>query len=336
MTECFHRLGRLVLIFVVFAGILLPALGFLSCSPKVEPITIAYSPFESTALLWIAEDRQFFSRNRLDITLRKYETGAGALDGTLKGEADVAIGTAELPVVARAFRKEKMRVIGSADKANFIYIIARKDRGIEKASDLRGKKVGTTLGTVAEFFLGRYLELNGMSMKDVTLVDVKTPEGWVNAVADGDIDAIATAQPYAMAARDRLGANAAFWPAQGAQLLYGLIISSDEWLTEHPELVGRFLKSLAQAEEYLIRNPSEAREIVQKQLNLDAAYVEAFWSQNQFGLSLDQSLITAMEDEARWLIRNNLTSEKTVPDFGKFIFEEHLRVVKPDAVNIIR
>ncbi|MBI4287841.1 MAG: NrtA/SsuA/CpmA family ABC transporter substrate-binding protein [Chloroflexi bacterium] len=331
-----QQLSRSKTIAVLVAAILLLSPGMSSCTGRTDSIVVAWSPFESTALLWIAEDQHLFSRNSLNITLRKYDTGAGALDGMLKGEADIAMGVAEFPVVGRVFRKEKMRIIGNADKAEFIYLIGRKDRGIEAVSDLKGKRVGTTFGTVAHFYLGRFFNLNGMDIQDVTLVDVKTPEEWVNAVAKGDIDAIATAQPYASLAKDRLGANAVVWPAQSGQLLYGLIASSDQWITKHPELASRFLKSVAQAEEYLIRNPAEAKTIVQKRLNLDAAYVEAFWPQNQFSLSLDQALILAMEDEARWMISNNLTTEKRVPDFLDYIYENALKAVKPGAVNIIR
>jgi len=305
-------------------------------SGKMESIAIAYSPFESTALLWIAEDQHFFSRNGLNITLRKYDAGVDALDGTLKGEADIAVGIAEFPMVGRVLQKVKIRIFGDVDKAEFIYLVGRKDRGIEKVSDLKGKRVGTTLRTVAHFHLGRYLNLHGMNMQDITLVDVKTPEAWVNAIVNGDIDAIATAQPYVNSIKERLGTNAVVWSAQSSQPLYGLIISTDEWITKHPELANRFLKSLAQAEEYAIRNPAEAKAIVQKRLNLDAAYMETVWSQNQFSLSLDQALILTMEDEARWMIKNNLTTEKQVPDFLNYIYEEGLKAVKPEAVNIIR
>jgi NitT/TauT family transport system substrate-binding protein len=158
----------------------------------------------------------------------------------------------------------------------------------------------------------------------------------VNAVVNGDIDAVATAQPYANLAKERLGANAVVWPAQSGQPLHGLIISSNEWITKHPELTRRFLKSLAQAEAYVIHNPAQAKDILQKRLNLDPAYIETVWSQNQFSLSLDESVITAMEDQARWMISNNLTTEKKVPDFIDYIYLDGLKAVKPEAVNIIR
>jgi len=303
---------------------------------KMQSITVAHAQFETTALFCIAEDRQYFSRNGLNVTSRKYDTGAGALDGILNGEADIAVGTAEFPLVGRAFKKERVGVIGSIAKTEYIYLIGRKDRGIEKISDLKGKRIGTTSGTIAEFYLGRFLELNNMNMQDITLVDIKAPAEYGDAIANGDVDVVVSAQPNADSVIDRLADNAVVWPAQSDQPLYSLIISTDEWITKHPEAVGRFLKSLEQAEEYALRNPAKAKAIVQKRLNLNDAYIETVWSQNQFSLSLDQSLILAMEDEARWMIKNNLTAETVVPDFLDYVYADGLKEVKPEAVNIIR
>jgi NitT/TauT family transport system substrate-binding protein len=219
--------------------------------------------------------------------------------------------------------------------SEFIYLVGRKGPGDEKVSGLKGKG-WDYLKNDSTFLSRQIFELHGMNMRDITLVDVKTAAEWVNAVVNGDIDAIATAQPSVNAIKDRLGANAVVWPAQSGQSLYALMISTDEWITKHPELVSRFLKSLAQAEEYVIRNPAEAKAIVENRLDLDAAYMETVWSQNQFSLTLDQSLIVAMEDEARWMISNNLTTEKTVPNFLEYVHEHGLKAVKPEAVNIIR
>jgi ABC-type nitrate/sulfonate/bicarbonate transport system substrate-binding protein len=340
-TTRLKLLGRVkVLMPLVTAGIVATVLGLSACQRdtvgKLESITVGYSPFEATALFWIAEDRRFFSQNSLNPIPHKFDTGADALDGMLKGEVNIVIGTSEFPLVGRAFRKEKMRIIGNADKAEFINLVGRKDRGIEKVSDLKGKRVGTTFGTVAHFHLARFLHLHRLDMQDITLVDVRTPEEWVNAVADGDIDAIATAQPYANSAKDRLGPNAIFWLAQSGQPLHGLIIASDEWITKHPEPAERFLRSLAQAEQYVVDHRAEAKRIVQNRLNLDSAYIETVWAQNQFSLSLDQALIATMEDEARWMIKNGLTAEKEVPDFLEYVYTKGLEAVKPGAVNIIR
>ncbi len=64
--------------------------------------------------------------------------------------------------------------------------------------------------------------------------------------------------------------------------------------------------------------------------------MEAVWPRHQFSLTLDQSLITAMEYEARWMIANNLTDGKKVPDFGKYTYTRGLDEIKPGSVRIIR
>lgn len=304
-------------------------------SETPESITIGYSPFEHSALFYVAEDQGFFSQNGLNVTSRKYDSGVASLDGLLNGDVVIAVGVTEFPLVGRALQKERIRTIGSIDKGEIVYLVGRNDRGIENVTDLNGKRVGTALRTISEFYLGRFLELHGMNIQDIVLVDLKTPAEWVNSIVDGDIDAIAIGQPAVNSIKDRLGANAVVWSAQSSQPLYSQVISTDEWITEHPELVRRFLKSLAQAEEYVVTHPAEAKAIVQKRLNLSAEYMDTVWQQNQFTLSLDQSLVTAMEDEGRWMIKNNLTSERTIPDFRNYIYTEGLEEVEPGSVNII-
>jgi len=85
-------MNRIPIITAVLLALLSPLLGSSSCSAEREPISIAYAPFESTALFWIALDRQYFSNNGLDLTLLEYESGSAALTGVLGGKADIAVG----------------------------------------------------------------------------------------------------------------------------------------------------------------------------------------------------------------------------------------------------
>ena len=64
---------------------------------------------------------------------------------------DIAVGTNEFPLVGRAFQKERISTIGCIAKSEFIYLIGRKDRGIEKVTDLEGKRVGITFRTIGTF-----------------------------------------------------------------------------------------------------------------------------------------------------------------------------------------
>ncbi len=92
---------------------------------------------------------------------------------------------------------------------------------------------------------------------------------------------------------------------------------------------------MIQAEEYAITHPDDAKAIVQKRMNYTDATMATIWPDHHYS-TLDQSLILAMEDEARWMIKNNLTAEKQVPNFLNYIHEDGLKAIKPESVNIIR
>jgi NitT/TauT family transport system substrate-binding protein len=251
----------------------------------------------------------------------------------LKGEVDIAE-AAKFPFVRAVFEKEKIRLIACNDKFENDYIVGRKDRGIKNISDLRGKRIGVALKTINEFYWGRFLELNRINMRNVTLVDL-TPAQYVKAIAGGEVDALIAWQPYIYRIQKEVS-GVVIWPAQSSQAAYGILVCGSEWVREHTEVVKRFLKSLREAEDYLVRHPDEAKTIVQKRLNYDDSYIASIWPQHQFTLSLDQTLIVAMKDEAQWMINNNLTSEKTIPDFMNYIYIDGLKAVKPEAVSIIR
>jgi NitT/TauT family transport system substrate-binding protein len=90
------------------------------------------------------------------------------------------------------------------------------------------------------------------------------------------------------------------------------------------------------AETYTQQNPKEAQEIVAGRLHMDPAYIRATWPKYDLLVSLDQSLIIAMEDEARFSIQNNLTNKREVPDYRGNIYRDGLDAVKPLAVTVIR
>ena len=73
---------------------------------------------------------------------------------------------------------------------------------------------------------------------------------------------------------------------------------------------------------------------MQKRLNFSDTYMATVWPDHEFTLSLDQSLLIAMNDEGRWMINNNLTRERTLPDFSDFIYTKGLEEIEPEAVNI--
>lgn len=315
------------------------ALAVFGCSAPPEKstsVTVAVAPFESVGLVYVAQDQDMFADNGLRVTYRKYDTGIAALEGVMRGEADIAVGTAEYPLVGKALLGAPVSAIACIDRPDFIYLIGRKDRGIEKPSDIEGKRIGTVAGSIAQFYLGRFLDVNRVDAGKITVVDLRTPEEWRRAIADGDVDAVVLAQPEASLVERRLGENATFFSVQGGQPAYSLAISSDDWIAKNRGSVQAFLSALADAEKFVGENPVKTTAIIREQLDLDPDYARLVETQNTFALSLDQSLITAMEDEARWMIKNRITAKKEVPDFSDHVYTDGLKHVKPETVNIVR
>jgi NitT/TauT family transport system substrate-binding protein len=301
---------------------------------KMESITIGMDPTAANSLIHIAENQNYFTSNGLKVTIKNYASGLVAVNGMLNDEVDVAT-AAEFVVVGQALKKENVRALASIDKFLHIHLLGRRDRGVKSIPDLKGKRIGVTLKTAAEFYLGRFLELQGMNMRQVTLINVSPPQS-VDALVNGDVDAVVAWQPNVRAIEDRLGSGVVKWGVQKGQAAYCMVIGRGEWVTKHPELIKRFSTALVQAENYAVGHPDEAKAIVQRRLSYDDSYMTTIQAEHQFSLLLDQSLITAMEDEARWMIKNKLTKEKNVPNFLDYIYEDGLKAVKPEAVNIIR
>jgi NitT/TauT family transport system substrate-binding protein len=333
-------LKKLVLAFFILSGFLIMIPDSLSCSKTcsapIESVRFGTSLLEPCIPLFVAEDRRCFDGAGLTVNMTYYDSGLSQVNGMLKGEVDMCGSVAEYVLVGNAFKKQKIVTIASIDKVENFFIVARKDRGIAGCPDLRGKRIGAVRGTIAEFYLGRCLELQGINIKEVTLVNMATFSRSTEAVVAGDVDACISIVPYVEEAQAKLGYNGILLAAQSGQFLNSLLLCPNELAASRPETMVRFLSAINQAEDYIIQHPEEAKAIVRRKLNVADDEVARAWSRNRFSLSLDQSLIAAMEDEARWMISNGLTAEKQVPDFLNYIYDDSLKAVKPEAVRIIR
>jgi ABC-type nitrate/sulfonate/bicarbonate transport system substrate-binding protein len=114
------------------------------------------------------------------------------------------------------------------------------------------------------------------------------------------------------------------------------MVARNDWLRANPRTAERLLRALHQAEEWTVRNQREARVVLTERLGLDETGIEEIWPENQFALTLDYSLILAMEDQARWMLSRDLSTATALPDLSRFVQADAMLAVKPDAVNVTR
>lgn len=287
-------------------------------------------------LISVAEDQGYFVSNGLDVVDISLPTSLKIQQELNIGELDFGVST-EFAYLTTILGTDplKAKIVSTINKGKSIEMVGRKDRGISKPADLKGKKIAVYRKTAQEFFLGTFLTFNNIILKDVQLVDL-APASAKDAILDGTVDAAVMSEPYVYQAQKALAANAVNWSVQGDIDYNWIIIGSNQFIQDHPRTTERFLKALVQAEEYVQKNPEKAQEILVKKFNLEQPYLVSVWPKYKFGVSLSQSLLLLMEAETRWSIANNLTTATKVPNYLDYIYTDALKTVKPEAITIIK
>ncbi len=143
-------------------------------------------------------------------------------------------------------------------------------------------------------------------------------------------------EPYVYQIKTNLGEeNTITWPGQGGQSSYWLFNSKENFITRNPKIVKRTLKALVQAEEFIKTNEADAKAILVSR-GLDAQFVDDIWQKLNYIVGLSQALIIAMDDGARWRVKNKLTDATEIPNYLDYIYIDALESVKPEAVTVIR
>jgi NitT/TauT family transport system substrate-binding protein len=322
----------------VVAGLLATSLGLSSCqrgtSGPVATVRVGTTTSEVNSLILVAQDQGYFAANRLDVIHQIYPSGVAALEGMLDHQVELATGS-EFAFAGQVLAQEDVRTIAVINRSSIEYLVGRVDRGITTIADLEGKTIGVPLASRPEFALDRFLYFRGIDASRVTLVNVPVNQS-VDALVDGQVDAVAAWQPYIDRIKEQMGDQVIAWSVQQDQPSYTLVMCRGDWTAENQPVIVRFLKSLVQAESYMDDHPQESKAFLQAKLNYSADYVASVWPDYRFSVSLDQTLVVVMEDQARWIIDKDLTSQKQTPNFVNDIYFDGLEAVKPEAVNVIR
>ena len=300
-----------------------------------EKVTIAVSTNLNPVLVKIAETKGFFPEEGLDVTLQLHSFGKLALQSLVDGKADFAT-VAETPIVFSMLKGARLAILATIQTSTKNEaIIALKDRGIASTADLKGRSVGVTLGTSADYYLDAHLVIESMTRMDVDIVDLK-PEEMTEALLQGKVDAVSTFNPLVANLQKTLGDRGIMLRNENIYTETFNVVSMHGFPGQRPEAVRRFLRALVKAEAFVAANPEESQQIISKFSSIDQELLAGIWNDFQFNLSLSQSLLFTLEDQARWAIRSELTERRDMPNFFESLYIDGLRAVKPESVRIIR
>ncbi len=105
---------------------------------------------------------------------------------------------------------------------------------------VKGIKILYTSQTTVHYMIGKWLDILGLKMSDVTLVNMDQPSA-VPAFEKGIGDAVCLWAPFTFAAQSRGWFNAGSMTAMDA-ITVSSIVGDKDWCDKNPELVAKFLR----------------------------------------------------------------------------------------------
>ncbi len=316
--------GLLIALGVLYFGI--------AASHSAEPLTLSLSRTPLSLPFFIAEQEGFFAAEGVAIKITEVIGGHRSLQQVLDGTAD--LGTcSEAVVMFNSFKRDDFAILATfVNSAEDIKVIAHPDSGITKAAHLTGKRVGTVVGSASHYYLTSLALINGVEPQSVKVVAAQ-PEEVAKALSQREVDAIASWQPYAYQAEQAVPGARVIPDGGFYSLAFNLVVSRRLAGRRDAELE-KLLRAVARAEDFITRHPAKAQAALRNRLALDQTYLNWHWPRYRYRLSLDQSLLTTLESEARWARAEGLVTAGRSPNYLKFIHSAPLRKTFPAAVGI--
>ncbi|MBW5379289.1 ABC transporter substrate-binding protein, partial [Brachyspira hampsonii] len=251
---------------------------------SLDKIRVAYmADFSGTSAAAIAQEKGFFKEENLDVELVKFLNGPSEVAAMLSGDIQFAyIGHGAHSLAIQG----KVNVLFPNGLSKSEQILVGKWANINAISDLRGKTVGTQLGTSGEILLNLALDKAGVNRAELNVVNMDV-SGIVSSMIGKKVDAVSVWAPYTFEITKQLGDQ--------VESIATIIDYSDEgvfpssWVVtpsyqkNNPDIVNRFSKAILKAMDYRGANIDEAVEIVAK---VNGTPVESVSSEKETALWL--------------------------------------------------
>jgi sulfonate transport system substrate-binding protein len=224
---------------------------------QVKEIRIDYATYNPVSL--VLKDKGFLEKElaKDGITVRWVQSlGSNkALEFLNAGSLDFG-STAGAAALIGKINGNPIKSIYVYSRPEWTALVTRKDTGITKVEDLKGKRVAVTRGTDPHIFLVRALQEAKLTEKDVKLVLLQHPDGRT-ALERGDVDAWAGLDPLMAAAEVESGATLFYRNA--AANTWGVLNVSESFAKDNPALVQKVIKAYEEARAYALANPADLK-----------------------------------------------------------------------------
>ncbi len=256
------------------AGAGLGAAAFASRARAAAPSAVNIGFFTETKPTMLAKGEGWFDAGTGG-TLSWTEMGSGADINTAitAGSCDIGLSTGSAAAAAGIAQGLPFQLIGMVDNIGPAEeMTVRTAANIKTAADFKGKKVATPFGSTSHFRLLGFLKTNGLTQRDVTVLDMKAP-AIVAAWSRGEIDA---AYVWAPAKSKIIADGGTVFPTYEAldkagYVIADLIIVRNGFAQQYPDAVAGFLKAYGKALAMYEAQPDQTAGLVAKQAGVTPA-----------------------------------------------------------------
>ena len=241
---------------------------------SATPVAIGLSGWTGFAPLTLAKEAGLFAKRGLDVTLKKIPQKDRHL-ALASGDIQCAATTVETWIVWTANGIPTTQIF-QLDKSYGADGMVVKP-SIAKISDLKGKTVAASApGTAPYFTLAWMLKKNGLTVKDVNVVNLE-PQAAANAMIAGtaNLDAAMTYEPYLSAVREKPEAGKIIATTLDYPMIMDTFGCTPKFLAEHPKAARALADAYFDALDMIKANPQKAFEIMGADVKQSAEKFEA-------------------------------------------------------------
>lgn len=240
--------------------------GTANAAGSIDTLTVDYAYYSPVSLV-VKDQRlieQAFAEDDININWVLSLGSNRALEYLNSGEVQFG-STAGLSAVLARANGATIKTVYIYSRPEWTALVVPKDSDIQSVADLEGKTIAATKGTDPYLFLLRALKTEGLSKRDVKIVNLQHPDGRT-ALLRGDVDAWAGLDPHMAAAELQNGARL-IYRNKGFNTL-GVLNVNESFLDNHPEIVRRVIKAYEQGRAWAIAHPEQTAKLLADAANL--------------------------------------------------------------------
>ncbi len=237
-----------------------------TASAELTEVTLGTTSWPTNMFFYLADEKGFFEENGVKVNIQDFTSTTDSTNAFAGGQLDFCT-FASSETISPFYQGVDMAVVLETDKSNGSEgLVATPD--IQSIADLKGKTVATQVYSVDHMFLLTLLNENGMTDKDINIVDMSIQESG-NAFVAGQCDAACIWDPYFSQAKAS-GGTELFSSADNPDLITDVLCASKTLCEENPDAVKGVIKGFFAAVDYWKANPDEANEFMGEKLGVDA------------------------------------------------------------------